>query len=113
MPLEALLTAEEAFLTSSTREVVAIAAVDERRLAAPGARTRALAEAFEHAGGVESGSVSDRRCTTSPTATTTGTAPAGVTTSRPDASTSVATPSMAPDPSSTRTVRPIVDNAAR
>jgi branched-chain amino acid aminotransferase len=46
MPLEALLTAEEALLTSSTREVVAIAAVDERRLAAPGARTRVLAEAF-------------------------------------------------------------------
>ena len=46
LPLEALAAGEEAFLTSSTREVVAIAAVDETRLVAPGTRTRALAQAF-------------------------------------------------------------------
>lgn len=46
LPLEALAAGEEAFLTSSTREVVAIAAVDETRLVAPGERTRALAHAF-------------------------------------------------------------------
>jgi len=47
LPITALRAAEEAFLTSSTREVNAIAAVDETRLpAVPGARTRALAAAF-------------------------------------------------------------------
>jgi branched-chain amino acid aminotransferase len=46
LPLEALAAGEEAFLTSSTREVVAIAAVDETRLVAPGERTRGLAHAF-------------------------------------------------------------------
>jgi branched-chain amino acid aminotransferase len=46
LPLEALAASEEAFLTSSTREVVAIAAVDETRLLSPGPRTRTLAQAF-------------------------------------------------------------------
>lgn len=47
VPLGALADAGEAFLTSSTREVVPIARVDDRRLSAsPGPRTRALADAF-------------------------------------------------------------------
>ena len=47
LPIGALGAAPEAFLTSSTREVNAIAAVDETRLpAVPGERTRALAAAF-------------------------------------------------------------------
>jgi branched-chain amino acid aminotransferase len=47
VPIGALAGAGEAFLTSSTREVVPIARVDDRELpAAPGPRTRALAAAF-------------------------------------------------------------------
>ena len=47
VPVRALLEAEEAFLTSSTREVQPIAAVDGTRLpAAPGHFTSAAAEAF-------------------------------------------------------------------
>ena len=46
LPLAALARADEAFLTSSTREIVAIAAVDETRLRAPGEQTQALARAF-------------------------------------------------------------------
>ena len=46
LPLEALAASDEAFLTSSTREVVAIAAVDETRLVAPGPHTGTLARAF-------------------------------------------------------------------
>ena len=47
LPLEALATADEAFLTSTTREVQAINAVDGRSLAAaPGALTEAAADAF-------------------------------------------------------------------
>jgi branched-chain amino acid aminotransferase len=47
VPVGALADAGEAFLTSSTREVVPVARVDDRELpAAPGPRTRALADAF-------------------------------------------------------------------
>ncbi len=47
VPLAALAEADEAFLTSSTREVQAIAAVDGRRLpAAPGPLTRQARDAF-------------------------------------------------------------------
>jgi branched-chain amino acid aminotransferase len=47
VPLGALADADEAFLTSSTREVVPIGRVDERALpGAPGTRTRELAGAF-------------------------------------------------------------------
>jgi branched-chain amino acid aminotransferase len=47
VPVDALADADEAFLTSSTREVVPIDRVDERELpAAPGPRTRELADAF-------------------------------------------------------------------
>jgi branched-chain amino acid aminotransferase len=47
VPVEALATAEEAFLTSSTREIQTIRAVDGAALpAAPGERTTAAAEAF-------------------------------------------------------------------
>jgi branched-chain amino acid aminotransferase len=48
LPLTALATADEAFLTSSTREVQAISAVDGAPLpAAPGPVTTQLAEAFK------------------------------------------------------------------
>ncbi len=48
LPLSALVTADEAFLTSSTREVQAISAVDGAPLpAAPGPVTAQLAEAFK------------------------------------------------------------------
>ena len=47
LPVEALADADEAFLTSSTRDVQAIGRVDGRELgAAPGAVTSAAAEAF-------------------------------------------------------------------
>lgn len=47
LPLSALATADEAFITSSTREVQAISSVDGHPLpAAPGPITRRLAEAF-------------------------------------------------------------------
>ena len=47
VPLEALASAEEAFLTSTTRDVHPIHAVDGHRLpAAPGPRTQAAAQAF-------------------------------------------------------------------
>ena len=47
LPLTALADADEAFLTSTTREVQPIHAVDGRNLpAAPGARTQAAADAF-------------------------------------------------------------------
>ena len=47
LPFEALATADEAFLTSSTRDVQPIANVDGRPLAlAPGPRTRAAAATF-------------------------------------------------------------------
>lgn len=47
LPLTALATADEAFITSSTREVQAISSVDGNPLpAAPGPITRQLAEAF-------------------------------------------------------------------
>ena len=47
IPVEALVHAEEAFLTSSTREVQAIDAIDGRALpAAPGPLTRAAGDAF-------------------------------------------------------------------
>jgi branched-chain amino acid aminotransferase len=47
VPLGGLAAADEAFLTSSTREVVPIAAVDDTSLQPlPGPRTAALAEAF-------------------------------------------------------------------
>jgi branched-chain amino acid aminotransferase len=47
LPLSALADADEAFITSSTREVQAISAVDGRALpAAPGPLTTRLAEAF-------------------------------------------------------------------
>jgi branched-chain amino acid aminotransferase len=47
IPMEALATAQEAFLTSSTREVQAIGSIDGRALPdAPGALTRRLAAAF-------------------------------------------------------------------
>jgi len=47
VPVGALADADEAFLTSSTREVVPIDRVDDRALpAAPGQRTRQLADAF-------------------------------------------------------------------
>ena len=47
MPIGALATADEAFLTSSTREVLPIAGVDDTRLgAAPGPRSTLLADAF-------------------------------------------------------------------
>lgn len=47
LPISALVDAEEAFLTSSTREVQPIRAVDGRLLpAAPGPRTKEAAEAF-------------------------------------------------------------------
>lgn len=47
LPLAALSSADEAFLTSSTREVQPIRAVDGRRLtAAPGPRTESAAAAF-------------------------------------------------------------------
>ena len=47
IPIGALAAAEEAFLTSSTREVLPIAGVDDTRLGvAPGPRTALLADAF-------------------------------------------------------------------
>jgi branched-chain amino acid aminotransferase len=47
LPMHALTTADEAFLTSSTREVQAIATVDGHVLpAAPGPVTQRLREAF-------------------------------------------------------------------
>ncbi len=47
LPLEALAAADEAFLTSTLRDVQPLAVVDGRPLAAaPGPRTRAAAEAF-------------------------------------------------------------------
>ncbi|MCU1456975.1 MAG: branched-chain amino acid aminotransferase/4-amino-4-deoxychorismate lyase [Actinomycetia bacterium] len=46
LPADALDAADEAFITSSTREVHAIAAVDDRPLAAPGPVTAKLAAAF-------------------------------------------------------------------
>ncbi|HSO95236.1 MAG TPA: aminotransferase class IV, partial [Acidimicrobiia bacterium] len=47
LPLAALAAAEEAFLTSSTREVQPIGRVDERELAvAPGPRSQELAAGF-------------------------------------------------------------------
>ena len=95
VPLEALLTAEEAFLTSSTARSPPIAAVDGAGSGRAGCRTPRPGRGLRRAGGVESRSVSDRRCTTSPTATTTGTARRG----RDDEPTGqrrrrVATPSM-------------------
>jgi branched-chain amino acid aminotransferase len=45
--MDDMISAQEAFLTSTTREVQAIAAVDDTRLpAAPGERTREAAEAL-------------------------------------------------------------------
>jgi branched-chain amino acid aminotransferase len=44
--LDDLLSAHEAFLASTTREVQAVAAIDGRELNAPGARTQAAAERF-------------------------------------------------------------------
>jgi branched-subunit amino acid aminotransferase/4-amino-4-deoxychorismate lyase len=44
--LDDLLSAHEAFLASTTREVQAVAAIDGRELNAPGARTQAAAEGF-------------------------------------------------------------------
>jgi branched-chain amino acid aminotransferase len=46
LPLEALASADEAFLTSSTRDVQAIGSVDGVALLAPGPMTIAAAEAF-------------------------------------------------------------------
>ena len=47
MPIDALRSADEAFLTSSTREVQGIRSVDGRDLpAAPGPVTRRLRDAF-------------------------------------------------------------------
>ena len=49
VPLEALAAAEEAFLTSTTRDVHPIHAVDGHRLpSAPGSLTQAAAQAFAH-----------------------------------------------------------------
>ena len=46
LPMDALRTADEVFLTSSTRDVQAQHRVDERQLTAPGPVTTAVAEAF-------------------------------------------------------------------
>ena len=47
--IDDLRAAEEAFLASTVREVQAVAAIDDRALDAPGARTREAAEAFRSA----------------------------------------------------------------
>ncbi len=50
LPLDILQTADEVFITSSTRDVQAVSRVDDRELAAPGPVTVRAAEAFaEHA----------------------------------------------------------------
>lgn len=49
LPLSSLKTVEEAFLTSTTRDVQPIHAVDGRELAAPGPVTARVAEAFQTA----------------------------------------------------------------
>ena len=46
LPIDALAEVDEAFLTSSTRDVQAIASIDGRPLAAPGVRTTEAAAAF-------------------------------------------------------------------
>lgn len=46
LPFDVLDTAEEVFLTSSTRDVQGLHRVDDRRLDAPGPRTRAAGAAF-------------------------------------------------------------------
>lgn len=46
LPLDALSSAEEVFLTSSTRDVQGLHRVDDRMLDAPGPQTRRLADAF-------------------------------------------------------------------
>lgn len=46
MPIEVLATADEVFLTSSTRDVQGQHRIDERSLDAPGPCTRAVADAF-------------------------------------------------------------------
>lgn len=46
MPLEMLTTADEVFLTSSTRDIQGLHRVDDRDIEAPGPRTQEIAEAF-------------------------------------------------------------------
>ena len=46
LPLSVLQTADEVFLTSSTKDVLAVSGVDDRDLAAPGPVTRRAAEIF-------------------------------------------------------------------
>jgi branched-chain amino acid aminotransferase len=48
-PIDAALSATEAFLASTTREVQPVTAIDDRELDAPGPRTRAAQEAFGRA----------------------------------------------------------------
>lgn len=47
LPLDILTTADEVFITSTTRDVQAISRVDQRNLTAPGPVTAAVAQAFK------------------------------------------------------------------
>jgi branched-chain amino acid aminotransferase len=58
--LDDLRAAGEAFIASTTREVQAVAAVDEVELAAPGPRTRAAQDAFERTLAAELGEAAAR-----------------------------------------------------
>lgn len=46
LPLSVLETADEVFITSSTRDIQAVSRVDQREIAAPGPVTRRVAQAF-------------------------------------------------------------------
>ena len=46
LPLSVLQTADEVFITSSTKDVLAVSGVDDRDLPAPGPVTRRAAEIF-------------------------------------------------------------------
>jgi branched-chain amino acid aminotransferase len=53
LPLEVLARADEVFLTSTTREVQPVHAVDGRQLVAPGPVTRRIAEEFTRRAGAD------------------------------------------------------------